>query len=77
MILIFWSHMFCKQSYIINLKDFSFLSISLTPLLVFFFASVMNLDTMISMQLKHFTTIPAPVYYTSGNHELDPLRAAL
>lgn len=35
------------------------------------------LDTMISMQLKHFTTISAPVYYTSGNHELDPLRAAL
>ena len=37
MILIFWSRMFCKQSYIINLKDFSFLGISLTPLLVFFF----------------------------------------
>ena len=52
MILIFWSHMFCKQSYIINLKDFSFLSISLTPLLVFFFASVMNLDTMISMSFN-------------------------
>ena len=35
------------------------------------------LEQMTAMQLKHFMTIPAPVYYVPGNHELDTYRTAL